>query len=187
MKDSIRKELNIPESDKLKKNGTFKRGVYYVDGNDLRYHKIEIQTLLWETASGEKRYISVFPSFVIKYNKVSTDLVELISTNVGKDENVFDYIEDSGDLLECEDILIRSCERVEHAVVSKKLTALLSAKYTETFNSTISFIDFVDYKKISLKFKDTYVLLTVTNICFKSLILKGDSLSYLNEFFKFLR
>lgn len=129
----------------------------------------------------------MFPSFIIKYNKVSTDLIELISTNVGKDEDVFDYIEDSGNLLECEDILVRSCERVERAVMSKRLSALLSAKYTETFNSIISFIDFDNYMKLNLKFIETYVLLVVANICSKSLILNGTSLSYLNEFFKFLR
>lgn len=186
-KDSIREELNIPDSDKLKKNGTFERGIYYEVGRDLRYSRIKIQTLLWQTASGEKKYISVFPSFIIKYNKVSTDLIELISTNVGKDEDVFDYIEDSGNLLECEDILVRSCERVERAVMSKRLSALLSAKYTETFNSIISFIDFDNYMKLNLKFIETYVLLVVANICSKSLILNGTSLSYLNEFFKFLR
>jgi hypothetical protein len=186
-KDSIRKELNIPDSDKLKRNGTFERGVYYEVGRDLRYSRIKIQTLLWQTASGEKKYISVFPSFIIKYNKVSADLIELISTNVGKDENIFKYIDDSGNLLECEDILVRSCERVEYAVLSKRLAALLSAKYTETFNSTISFIDFVSYKKINLKFKETYLLIAAANICSKSLILHGASLSYLNEFFKFLR
>jgi hypothetical protein len=82
---------------------------------------------------------------------------------------------------------VKSCERVENAVLSKKLAALLSAKYTETFNNTNSFINFTDYKKLVLRFKEIYVLLTVANICFKSLILNGDSLSYLNEFFKFLR
>lgn len=156
-------------------------------GNDLRYSRIKIQTLLWQTASGEKKYISVFPSFIIKYNKVSTNLIELISTNVGKDENVFDYIDDSGDLLECEDILMRSCKRVDHAVLSKRLTALLSAKYAETFNATINIISSADYKELVLRFKETYVLLSAAKICFTALILYGDSLSYLNGFFKFLR
>jgi hypothetical protein len=120
----------------------------------LRYSRIKIQTLLWKTASGQKKYISIFPSFIIKYNKVSTDLIEFISTNVGKDENVFDYIDDSGDLLEREDILVRSCKRVEHAILSKRLSALLSAKYTETFNTTISVINLIDYKKLILRFKE---------------------------------
>lgn len=187
LKDSIRKDLNIPDSDKLKKNGTFERGLYYEVGSDLRCSRIKIQTLLWQTACGEKKYISVFPSFIVKYNKVSTDLIELISTNVRKDENVFKYIDDSGDLLECEDILIRSCERVDYAILSKRFTALLSAKYTETFNSTISLIDFVNYKQSNLKFKETCMFIAIANTCFKSEILHGASLSYLNEFFKFLR
>lgn len=187
LKESIRKELNIPDSDRLKKNGTFERGLYYEVGCDLKYTRIRIQTMLWETASGEKRYISVFPSFIIKYNKVSTDLIELISTNVGKDEIVFKYIDDSGNLLECEDILVRSCARVEHAVLSKRLAALLSAKYTETFNNTISFINYAHYKEINLRFREIYLLITVANICFEAQILHGASLSSLNGFFKFLR
>ena len=55
-------------------------------GSDLNYAIIKIQTLLWETASGQKIYISVFPSFIVKYNKISTDLIEFISTNVGRGE-----------------------------------------------------------------------------------------------------
>lgn len=168
-------------------NGTFERGIYYEVGMDLRYSRIKIQTLLWQTASGEKEYISVFPSFIIKYNKVSTSLIELISTNVGKDESVFDYIEDSGDLLECEDMLVRSCQRVEFAIMSKRLAALLSAKYTEAFNSTISSMNFATYKKLNLKFMETHILIVIATICTKSLILNGANLSHLNELFKFLR
>lgn len=168
-------------------NGTFERGIYYEVGMDLRYSRIKIQTLLWKTASGENKYISVFPSFIIKYNKVSTSLIELISSNVGKDENIFNYINDSGNLLECEDILVRSCQRVEFAIMSKRLAALLSAKYTETFNSIISFMDFAKHKEIKFKFIETYMLIVIANICTKSLILNGASLSHLNEFFKFLR
>lgn len=156
-------------------------------GNDLAYTRIKIQTLLWETASGQKIYISVFPSFVVKYNKISTDLIEFISTNVGRGENIFNYIEDSGDLLECEDILIRSCQRVNTTVECKKFAALLNAKYTETFNTTLKCIKFNDYIKINLKFKEIFILLLTATVCSEALILKGDSLSCLNEFFEFLR
>jgi hypothetical protein len=186
-KASIRKELNIPESDKLKKNGTFERGLYYIIENNLNYAKLSIQTMLWEKASGEKIYISIFPSFVIKYNKVSTDLIEFISTNVRKDESIFKYIDDSGNLLECEDILIRSCDKVDNAVACKKFTALINAKYTETFNSILCPISFVAYMEITLRFKETFVLLKTAKICFETMILIGDSLSHLNELFKFLR
>jgi len=156
-------------------------------GKDLTYTRIKIQTLLWKAASGEKIYISVFPSFVVKYNKTSTDLIEFISTNVGKDENIYNYIEDSGNLLECEDILIRSCQRVNKTVECKKFAALLNAKYTEAFNITLNCIKFNDYIAINLRFKETYMLLLTATVCSEAFILQGDSLSYLNEFFKFLR
>lgn len=156
-------------------------------GSDLNYAIIKIQTLLWETASGQKIYISVFPSFIVKYNKISTDLIEFISTNVGRGENVFNYIEDSGNLLECEDILIRSCQRVNNSVECKKFAALLNAKYTETFNTTIKCIKFNEYKRSNLRFNDTFLLLITARICSEASILQGGSLSYLNEFFEFLR
>lgn len=185
--DSIRRKLDIPKSDNLKKNGTFKRGLYYTVENDLRYTRIKIQTLLWKTASGKRIYISVFPSFIVKYNKVFTNLIEFISNNVGKEESVFNYIKDSGTLLECEDILIKSCERVNKVVTEKKFTSLLNAKYTETFNSPITAINFVHYREINLKFKGIFFLVTVAKICAEAMILKDGTLSYLNEFFKFLR
>lgn len=186
-KASIRKELNIPESDKLKKNGTFERGLYYAVENNLNYIKISIQTMLWEKASGEKIYISIFPSFVIKYNKVSTGLIEFISTNVRKDESVFKYIDDAGNLLECEDILIKSCDKVDKAIACRKFTALLNSKYTETFNSILCPINFVEYMELTLRFKDVFILLKTAKICAETMILFGGSLSCLNELFKFLK
>ena len=143
--------------------------------------------MLWQTASGSSIYISVFPYFVVKYNKISTDLIEFISTNVGRGENVFNYIEDSGNLLECEDILIGSCQRVNNTVASQKFAALLNAKYTEIFNTTLKCIKFNDFIRSKLRFNDTLLLLLTATICSEVSILKGGSLSYLNEFFKFLR
>ncbi len=74
--DDLRREANIPETDHLKKNGAFVRGIYYLHNNDLKYTRIKIQKLQWITIVDGKEtriYISVFPSFVIKYNKVSAD------------------------------------------------------------------------------------------------------------------
>jgi len=186
-KGLIRKELNIPESDKLKKNGTFERGLFYIIEKNLNYTKINIQTMLWEKASGEKVYISIFPSFAIKYNKVSTDLIEFISTNVRKDESIFRYIDDSGNLLECEDILINSCDRVETSVAYRKFATLLSAKYTDIFNSVLCPVNFVEYRELTLRFKDVFILLKTAKICFETMILTGYSLASLNELFKFLK
>ncbi|WP_139376074.1 hypothetical protein, partial [Clostridium oryzae] len=108
-KGFVRKELGIPESDKLKKNGTFKRDLYFLDGTEVRYARVKIQTLLWTKADGNKVYISVFPSNIIKYNKADTNLIEFISRNVKEGESVFDYVNDSENCLDSEDILIRSC------------------------------------------------------------------------------
>ncbi|WP_139376140.1 hypothetical protein, partial [Clostridium oryzae] len=104
-KGFVRKELCIPESDKLKKNGTFKRDLYFLDGNEIKYARVKIQTLLWTRADGNKVYISVFPTNIIKYNKADTNLIEFISRNVKEGESVFDYVNDSENCLDCEDIL----------------------------------------------------------------------------------
>src|SRR5690554_639609 len=70
--DDLRKEANIPETDHLKKNGNYKRGIYYLVDNNLKYSRIKIQKLQWTTieeGKEVKRYLSVFPSFIIKYNR----------------------------------------------------------------------------------------------------------------------
>ena len=126
------------KSDKLKKNGTFKRGLFFLLGGVIVYRIIKIQTMLWSKANGQRVYISVFPSNVIKYNKVDTGLIEFISSNVKEGEYVFQYVDDSGDAIDCEDILIRSCYRVERACMSRSLSALLNSRFTEILNKTIS-------------------------------------------------
>lgn len=183
----VHKELNILPSDKLKKNGTFTRGIYFSAGNTLKYKRIKIQTMLWVKSTGERKYISIFPSFIIKYNRVSCDLIEFISSNVGKDENVFDYIEDAEDLIECEDILIHSCEKVNRACCTRKFSALLNARYTDVFNLPIEIAKGIAENINTLVFKNINLLLEIAYICHESCILKGPTLSSLNELFKFLR
>lgn len=183
----VREELNILSSDKLKKNGTFSRGIYFSVGNTLEYRRIKIQTMLWSKSNGEKVYISLFPSFIIKYNKVSCDLIEFISSNVGKGESVFSYIEDVEGLIECEDILIRACEKVDRACITKKFSALLNSRYTEVFNSPLKITESIDKKLNTFAFDNLNLLLKAARICYESHILKDSSLSSLNEFFKFLR
>lgn len=185
-KDFVRGELNIPASDKLKKNGTFERGLYYKVDNCLKYLRVKIQTMLWTTSLGKNFYISIFPSCLIKYNKVSTDMIEFISSNVRKDEYILDYIDDADCLIDCEDILSRSCERVNKACNDNKYAALLNSRYTEIFNAPIS-IKFPDISILNtVLFKDIIILLMTSYACFENGILKGDSLSAINEFFKFL-
>lgn len=187
LKDFVRGELNIPASDKLKKNGTFERGLYYKINSYLEYKRVNIQTMLWTTSSGRSFYISIFPSFIIKYNKVATNLIEFISTNVRKGESIFNYIEDADSLIECEDILSRSCERVNSACYLKKFDALLNSKYTTIFNTPVKIPKEETNKFNTYSFMQIVILLSVANICSKTGILKGSCLSSLNEVFKFLR
>lgn len=183
----VREELNIPSSDKLKKNGTFSRGIYYIANDILQYRRVKIQTMLWTKSNGKKTYISIFPSCIIKYNKVSCDLIEFISNNVGKGESVFKYIEDAENLIECEDILIRSCQRVNMACSNKKFSSLLNARYTAIFNTSINISGCRHKSFKTYLFSSISILLQTANICCESSILKASSLSSLNKLFKFLR
>ena len=183
----VRKELNIPESDKLKRNGTFSRWLYYRDGDVLKQSRVKIQTLLWTDENGNEKYISVFPNFIIKYNVATTDLIEFISTNVRKGDDIFKYIEDPQNLIESEDVIIRACQKVDTACENKGIAAQLSAKYTTMFFVSLV-ITLLNNHNLSLQlFKNTCVLLEVSRICFQCGILKSASLSHLNATFKFLR
>lgn len=171
----------------MKKNGTFKRGIFFLLDGVLTYKRIRIQTLLWSKASGERVYISIFPSNVIKYNKVDTGLIEFISTNVREGEDVFKHVDDSLNTLDCEDMLINSCERVERSCVSRRLSALLCSRFTETFNETIKVMNFSDYLNMNCRFKEIYLLLKTARHCNEYGVLKSSNLSSLNLIFKFLR
>ena len=183
----VRKELNIPESDKLKRNGTFSRWLYYKDGNVLKQSRVKMQTLLWTDKDGNQNYVSIFPDFIIKYNVASTDLIEFISNNVRKGDDIFKYIEDPEDLVESEDVIIRACQKVDKACQNKAIAAQLSAKYTTMFFVSLA-ITLLNNHNLSLQlFKNTCVLLEVSRICFECGILKSANLSHLNATFKFLR
>lgn len=153
----------------------------------MKCQRLKIQTFLWTSTDGIKKYISVFPSFIIKYNKVSTDLIEFISTNVGKDENVFNYIDDPECLVENEDVIINACEKVEIACAWKGFAAQLNARYTKVFSSTIPTSFLTSFASKKLRFQHIADFITASSICFETGILKGFSLSHLNVVFKFLR
>jgi hypothetical protein len=144
---------------------------------------VKIQTFLWTSKEGLKKYISVFPDFIIKYNKVSTELIEFISTNVGKGETVFNYIDDPECLVENEDTLVRSCERVNNACEALGFAAQLNSRYTSVFSAAMTITPIPN----RLIFKHTVMLLTAGVICFETGIIEGFGLSYLNAVFKFLR
>lgn len=143
--------------------------------------------MLWTKANGYKVYISIFPSNIIKYNKVDTELIEFISSNVKEGEDIFKYVNDSENNLDCEDVLIHSCEKVEKACLRRHFSSLLSSRFTEILNKTIEVVNFSDFLKLELKFKEIYLLLKTAAECFNYGIIKGYDLSSLNLIFKFLR
>src|SRR5690554_5833641 len=56
--NDLRKELKIPETDHLKKNGTYPRDIYYLIGCCLKCSRIRIQKLQWTTTiDGEEEKI----------------------------------------------------------------------------------------------------------------------------------
>jgi hypothetical protein len=131
--NDLRKEKSIPETDYLKKDGTYKRGLYYLLNKDLTYTRIRIQKLQWITiVDGEEKkiYLSVFPSFVIKYNKLSADLIENISKKTRKGEDIFTVIADPDCLLPSEDLLHRACQKVDNTCRNKNYISILVYLYT---------------------------------------------------------
>lgn len=177
----------MQESDKLKKNGTYERGIFFISDGLVAYKRIRIQTMLWTKEDGQKIYISVFPSNVIKYNKVETGLIEFISTNVKEGEYIFEHVDDSEDTIDCEDILVSSCKRVERTCTSRGLSALLSSRFTAILNKTISVMTFSEYHRINLMFKEIYLLMRTAEVCCEYGVLKDCTLSSLNLIFKFIR
>ncbi len=138
--DDLRKEANIPETDHLKKNGTFERGIYYLHNGNLKYTRIKIQKLQWTTIVDGKEtriYISVFPSFIIKYNKVSADSIEYISNNCRKGEDIFTVNNDPVCILSSEDLLHKACQKVNEACIQRNYASILNTRYTEIYEIPI--------------------------------------------------
>lgn len=186
--DDLRKELQIPETDHLKKNGTFERGIYYRHNNNLQYSRIRIQKLQWTTTvNGKKvkRYISVFPSFVIKYNKVSVDTIEHISNTCRKGEDIFTVINDSDCILLSEDLLHRSCQKVNEACIQENYASILNTRYTEVYEVSISFPELINVID-NYRYSASYELYRAGQI-FTGEIVEHGILSFLNRLFKFLR
>jgi len=186
--DDLRKEANIPETDHLKKNGTFKRGIYYLHNNNLQYTRIKIQKLQWTTiidGEEEKIYLSVFPSFVIKYNKVSADAIEYISNTCRKGEDIFTVINDPKCVLSSEDLLHKACQKVNEACIQRNYASILNTKYTEVYEVPISFPELID-KTSDYRYAANLELYKTGKI-FTGEIAKHGVLAVLNSIFKFLR
>lgn len=186
--DDLRKELQIPETDQLKKNGTFDRGIYYLHNNALKYTRIKIQKLQWTTivnGKEKKIYLSVFPSFVIKYNKVSADTIEHISNTCRKGEDIFTVINDPECVLLSEDLLHRNCQKVNDACIQRNYASILNTKYTKVYDIPISFPELID-EIDNYRYPASYELYRTGKI-FIGEVAQYGVLARLNRLFKFLR
>jgi len=184
----LRKELQISETDYLKKNGTYDRGIYYLHNSNLQYTRIKIQKLQWTTIiDGEEKkiYLSVFPSFVIKYNKVSVDTIEYISNTCREGEDIFTVINDPECVISSEDLLHRACKKVNDACIQGNYASILNTKYTEVYEVPISFPELIN--EISdYRYAANFELYKTGKI-FTGEVAKCGVLARLNRLFKFLR
>ncbi len=186
--NDLRKEMKIPETDHLKKNGTFPRDIYYLVDCCLKCSRIRIQKLQWTTiVDGKevKRYISVFPSFVIKYNKVSVDAIEYISNTCRKGEDIFTVINDSDCILSLEDLLHKACQKVNETCIQRNYASILNTRYTEVYEVSIGFPELINLID-NYRYPAIYELYRTGEV-FIGEIAKCRVLARLNRLFKFLR
>lgn len=136
----IRSGLGLKEGVKIKLNGTFKRWLYLLDEEDNLYKVLyRIQTALWtDSETGKDIYVSVFPNFIKRYCQPCLHVLEYISCQVRKGEDIFWHIDDPAGLLTCEDRIVRVMRRLEEDCGRENFSALLNAKYTQVYNRPIT-------------------------------------------------
>lgn len=130
----VRSELGLSGVVKIKKNGTFSRTLYIYVVNTLVKKRVKIQKFQYNDSYGKKHYVSVFPSFIFKYNPLHEELIDLVISNVGKGENVLEHINDTDNIIDCEDIIASACSNMEKKICSKKLLETTTAKYVTVLN-----------------------------------------------------
>lgn len=99
--------------------------------------RFRIQTALWEDSTGGQHYISIFPNFIRKFTRPCLSVLEYISCNTGKGEDIFSHIDDRDNIHSCEDrmahileALDKKCNEIDYIV--------LNARYTTAFNKPIT-------------------------------------------------
>lgn len=138
--ESIRNGLNLPDSVRVKLNGGFTRWLYLHDENNCLYKvRFKVKTALWRDQAGKWRYVSIFPDFIKRWYQPCLNLLEHISCQVGKGEDVFEHIDDPEELLLCEDRITGAAYRLQKHCVRIKCEALLNSRYTDVFNRSVPF------------------------------------------------
>ncbi len=157
----IRSVLDLPDSVRLKFNGTFQRWLYLLDENDCLYKvRYIIQTALWfNEETGKWQYVSVFPSFIKRWYRPSLNLLEYVSCKVRKGEDILIHIDDPEELLSCEDCIAGAISRVEKHCIKINCEAMLNSRYTEVFNRPVPVKGFMATS--NKRFSTMYSLVTV--------------------------
>ena len=111
----IRSELGLSENVKIKLNGGFTRDLYYLDErNNVHKIRFKIQTAAWKIRASHKwNYVSIFPCFIKRYCPFSLHMLENISCQTGKGENVFQHIDDPEEFFDCEDPIVSPLVKFE--------------------------------------------------------------------------
>lgn len=154
----------LSESVKIKLNGTYKRDLYFDYKNNLCKIIFKIQTAVWmNQETGKWQYVSIIPSFIKKYCPMSLHLLENISSQLGKGENVFGHIDDPKEHFSCEDPLVKTLARFEKEFKISDPSALLNSRYMEIFNQPINL---GAYKVEKKRFPKVYELILTARFFF---------------------
>ncbi len=176
----IRNELELPESIRIKLNGTFTRGLCYLDEkSNVCKINFRIQTAAWMNVErGKWQYVSIFPCFIKKYCPLSLHLLENVSSRTRKGGKVFDHIDDPEKLFDSEDPIVRPLVRFEKEFEISNPSALLNYRYVKMGNHPIN----LDACNIAAKqFKKVFELVLTARVFFG---VETGTLSLINSIFR---
>ena len=131
--------MELPDSVRLKLNGTFERQLYLLDEKSCIYQvPYKVQTAVWfNEDSGKWQYISIFPDFIKRYCAPCLHLLEYISCQAGKGEDFYRHIDDPEAILDCEDSITRPARRIEKECMKVNYLALLNSRYMCIYNRSL--------------------------------------------------
>lgn len=135
--------MKLSDSVRVKFNGGFSRWLYLLDENNCLFKvSFRVKTALWLDETGKWRYVSIFPNFIKRWYQPCLNLLEYISCEVRRGEDIFTHIDDPKELLLCEDRIAGALYRLEKSCLQIKCEALLNSRYTHVFNRPVPDRDF---------------------------------------------
>lgn len=150
----IRNSLGLSEEVRLKLNGTFPRWLYLLDENDCLYGvKYRIQTALWFNNALDKwQYVSIFPNFIKRWRQPSLHMLEYIGCTTERGEDALAHIDDPGEILLCEDRIVKNIRQLERDCSRVNCQALLNSRYVHVFNKSLPAVGFdkINTKRFTL-------------------------------------